>query len=808
MYNLEIPRLYAVLLGCARFAAFVCMLSTWAIGLHAQNDSTIYVIGKVVNSSGEAVPFARVADTLGAAGAYTDDNGRFSFAVQRNPGATSVALRVSQPGYEARVVFVPVKNDTANAGMIMLKDFALASPIVVSEKIALSPAEASLTVESIDPKRLDRMADHTVMSAVELTPGVTIYDEQPSIRGSSGYTFGAGTRVLTLLDGLPMINADLAAAEFDLLPTDNIQSVEVLKGAASVMYGAGAMGGVINVRTKPPALEPTTRLRFRGQIFDAPASPGADWDGRSSANIFSMHAMHSRSFGKEKRYGTTLLVDWIEDSGYRKDEFSKRWRVYWANRYNFIEKEDRQLSAGINAQVSVDSSAQIIAWGGYPDSALIAGDGFITYQFLPRVMLDPYVNYYGKKFDHQYRGRVYWLRNDLSTNQDGESTLIYNQYEFSRKRILLPRIGFVNSLSFTAGLNQQRNIVRTDSAFGNAESDQYAVFAQASARLFNNRLRLTFGARYQYETIIGDTALTPDLKGQLPRHRLETVNRPVFRGGANLRLFRATYLRGSIGQAVRSPSVAERFTSTSAGLLTIVPNHEIGIEEGWSAEIGARQLFRANWSAKSRLAGFVDFAFFTYQFKNLVEIWLAPEYLGVVPGLPFQAQNIAGASVTGGELALGVRQSWESGWRLELEGGATRVEPVDRQGNKELDGDVDLIPGEPDRPYTLKYRNEWLVRTRANIGWKGYSVGANYSYNSHIVNVDKVFLIDLAVPDVAAFRAENNTGWDVLDLVFQADWAPHTVSFHVFNALNEEYMTVPGTIGEQRSYALQWKAEF
>ncbi|GIV43366.1 MAG: hypothetical protein KatS3mg035_0489 [Bacteroidia bacterium] len=80
--------------------------------------------------------------------------------------------------------------------------------------------------------------------------------DQPNIRGSAGYTYGSGTRVLTMLDGLPMISADRSGTNFDMLPTDNIKQVEVIKGASSVLFGAGAMGGVINVLTADPTIVP------------------------------------------------------------------------------------------------------------------------------------------------------------------------------------------------------------------------------------------------------------------------------------------------------------------------------------------------------------------------------------------------------------------------------------------------------------------------------------------------------------------------------------------------------------------------
>jgi hypothetical protein len=74
-------------------------------------------------------------------------------------------------------------------------------------------------------------------------------DGQASIRGGSGWSYGAGSRVLVLYDDLPLLSAEGADAKWALIPMENIESMEVIKGAASSIYGSGALNGVINFRT-------------------------------------------------------------------------------------------------------------------------------------------------------------------------------------------------------------------------------------------------------------------------------------------------------------------------------------------------------------------------------------------------------------------------------------------------------------------------------------------------------------------------------------------------------------------------------
>ena len=62
---------------------------------------------------------------------------------------------------------------------------------------------------------------------------------------------------LILIDGRRLNDIDLAAVDFGKIPLDSIERIEVIKGnAGSVLYGDGAVGGVINIITKPLLQKP------------------------------------------------------------------------------------------------------------------------------------------------------------------------------------------------------------------------------------------------------------------------------------------------------------------------------------------------------------------------------------------------------------------------------------------------------------------------------------------------------------------------------------------------------------------------
>lgn len=800
----------------------------------------ISVTGKVVDSqTGEELPGAKITVNDGQIIIGTNVDGRYSFEIDKTD---VIKIKVSYIGYKEQEFEIKnIKEDKIQRNVELVAEGTTTEEVIVTDsRYEKKAEEITISVATLKPKQLDAQASTDLLKAMEQTSGITIMKDQPNIRGSAGYTYGSGTRVLTMLDGLPMISADRSGTNFDMLPTDNIKQVEVIKGASSVLFGAGAMGGVINVLTADPGVTPRSSVRIRHEVFGSPRDKSADWDGRSSAINTSVHAFHSR---KIKNFDLTTQLDLIRNSGYKQEEFSNRGRFLLMTKY-YIPKVEG-LYIGLNGQVNLDSSATFIAWAGYPKLQFIPGQGFLSYQWLERYTLDPSVAYLTKKGDRYiYRGRLFHQDNKISTGQSGNATLIYNDFQFIKGLVTAKDSSGFN-LTGLAGVSHQRNNVRADSTFGKAYGNQIGAFAQFDVKW--GRLNLTAGIRYQYEEIEGDkfdfiydtlfigpppVTLFKEAK-RIGREKKVTMNEPIGRLGMNFRVHKATYLRFSAGQGLRSPSVAERYTTTSAGGVLVLPNPNVKVEKGYSAELGVKQMFKfGDWK------GFVDVAAFTMQFRNMVE-FLFDRNNSTFSSFGFSAQNITNASINGLEFN-GYIDGKAGNWIFSWGGGLTLIDPVNKDGLKELEyhpnGDTTKIEkvkfdgnddpnlvlttgnyyyvvseemknkAQNDQPYTLKYRSKTTFRSSLEIGYKQVSAMINYRYNSHMVNVDKIF--GLAIPGAIDFRKKHNKGAHVVDLILSYQIRKNVLSFHIFNVFNEEYALIPGSMGPQRSYCLQYRWNF
>lgn len=92
-------------------------------------------------------------------------------------------------------------------------------------------------MDVIDAGQIENTHTLSIDEAVQQVPGVTILDDQASIRGGNGYSYGVGSRVLLMLDELPFLTGASSEAKWNFLPIENISSMEVIKGASSALYG-------------------------------------------------------------------------------------------------------------------------------------------------------------------------------------------------------------------------------------------------------------------------------------------------------------------------------------------------------------------------------------------------------------------------------------------------------------------------------------------------------------------------------------------------------------------------------------------
>jgi outer membrane receptor for ferrienterochelin and colicins len=124
--------------------------------------------------------------------------------------------------------------------------------IVVTGTRSETPLAASpVTTEVIDRKRLEESGVQTVSEALTLRPGLWI---DHSVAGTSGITIqGLGPQYsLILVDGARQIGRTDGDLDLDRFGIADIEQIEIVRGPSSALYGADALGGVVNIITRKP----------------------------------------------------------------------------------------------------------------------------------------------------------------------------------------------------------------------------------------------------------------------------------------------------------------------------------------------------------------------------------------------------------------------------------------------------------------------------------------------------------------------------------------------------------------------------
>ncbi|WP_334182248.1 TonB-dependent receptor plug domain-containing protein [Novosphingobium sp.] len=177
--------------------------------------------------------------------------------------------------------------------------------------------------EEIEEKVLMRPGNIAML--VSETPGVRVQTTSPSLGAANIRIQGLKGRYTQILaDGLPLYGGQTPSIGLLQIPPTDLGQVEIIKGAASALYGPSALGGVINLVSRRPASEPQSEL-----LVNATSRGGQDVTAYSSAPISgTLGASVTAGFDRQDR--KDLNDDgWADMAGYSR--WTVRPRLFWNN---------------------------------------------------------------------------------------------------------------------------------------------------------------------------------------------------------------------------------------------------------------------------------------------------------------------------------------------------------------------------------------------------------------------------------------------------------------------------------------------
>lgn len=754
-------------------------------------------------------------------GTTTNEDGSYELSVE--PGKYNIVY--SYIGYDNITKQVTAKaNQTQTINVDMGEVQSMLDELVVtSSKFERKIGEESVSIDIIKPAALEKQNISNVSDVLQRSSGVTVVDGQANIRGGSGYSYGAGTRVLLLLDDLPILQADAGFPSWSGLPVENIGQIEIIKGAASALYGSSAMNGIINIRTAYPTSKPYAKFSIFGSVNDNPNKKDYIYDDAAKTitkintdkrwwlqdsitlkggllgsdttvkNTFTKRPYDAGfSFAYREKIGKLDVVAggmFYKKQGHKWGDNETRGRVTVDLRYRVNDK----MSFGVNTNIQAAKSQTFFLWGGEGIDKYIpsAVTGIPTESRSFRVSVDPFFRYADTKGNsHKVLGRYIRTAIDNSNNQDNSNNYFYGEYQYQRR---------IEKWNFTVTTGAVANHVRSSSQlFGDTThlGTNIAGYVQLDKKFFKI-LNVTYGFRFE--------------SNRLDKQKWET--KPVSRVGVSVQAAKYTYIRASFGQGYRFPTIAEKYIKTIlGGSLGIYPNRDLTSETGLSVELGIKQGIKLGKYVRA----FADIAGFYSQYKNMMEFNLV-----TTPGLGFQANNVKSQTmIYGMEATIGGEGKLFGKFPTTINLGYTYIVPKYKNfdESKSTDEYKDIA-----KYNVLKYRIRHQFVGVWDIDFKGFTFGLTGTYYSFMENVDAIF--PFILPSYNSYAASHLKKGSTLDderPKFKGDFILDTrigyhfskenrdfnFSFLVKNITNREYTLRPTLVEPPRSFGFRMDMTF
>lgn len=782
------------------FFIFMALMST-AIGVKAQTVS-----GLISNTAGETVPGSYITSGTNAVASGFDGK----YALQLSPGTHTLSCSFIGMATQSKSVSLNEGQNVVWDVVLETEARVLDMAVVSAGRFEQSVAEVTVSLEILHPALVESKATTSLESALEQVPGVSMVDGEPQIRSGSGFSYGAGSRVMVMVDDLPVLSGDAGRPTWGFLPLENLDQIEVIKGASSVLYGSAALSGVINIRTRFPDTRPLTRVSVQHGAYSDPRSESAVyWD--SPLQQTNIRFLHSRQLGgwdiviggnllgDDGYKGPTIELDSLgipidtNTTGYNPLTVDR----YGANaqaRFNInLRRRDSAipgLTYGVSTNWQKGESLNTLIWG-HASTGLYtsyAGAATRTKQLIGTV--DPFVEYLSPSgVRTSFRNRWQHLVNDNSNGQGNNSDVFYSELQTQK----LGAWG-MEKMALTGGVVHQYTKGEAQLYTGGSEDGintarNIAGYLQLDQPI-GEQVNLSAGMRYEY------FAINDDSEGK-----------PVFRAGANYQVAEETYIRSSFGQGFRFPTIAEKYIRTGLGDLQVYPNQNLKPESSTSLELAVKQGVKLGG-----FLGYLDVAIFQQRYTDFIEFtfgtWAESEGIDNLFGLGFRSLNTGESQVRGVEVSLMGQAKWGSNDQhsLDILTGYTYTNPISLTPDYNYgDGVTTTYLGTSydTTGHILKYRSPHLVRFDAQ--WthpKGF-VGVSARYQSVLQNFDKAFVTfeDLEFVDwgLNDWLEDHPTLPWIIDLRVGFNVFDHSrLSVVVSNLLNEEYSIRPLAIESPR----------
>ena len=482
-------------------------------------------------------------------GTNTNENGNFSLTNLPNG---NLKLSFVYLGFETQYKIINIKQKETNLN-IQLKETAFQmDEVIVSTAFNKLQSQNVMKVEHESIKSLQQKGTSTLIEGLATIPGVSQVSTgtsigKPVIRGLSG------NRVLVYSQGVRLENQQFGDEHGLGLNDAGIESVEIIKGPASLLYGSDALGGVLYFNPEKFAEANTFKTDFNQKIFSNTLGSNStlglktsteNWKFlvRGSYNTHSDYKISDKNRVTNTRYNESDLKTGI---GYTNSKFTSVFR------YNFNKLDLGIPENGVAEQTTTKKTD-------YPSQAI----------FNNLLSLNNIFFFKNSKLDVD----LGYIHNDRSELEEGNLAVLHMKlktFNYDAK-YHLPKLGKIESIIGIQGMSQTNTNSGKEYLIPNASTNDFGFFGTANYEWKSNVLQA--GIRFDNRKIATQEHGIINEEGYFKaiNTSFQSYNASL---GYKTNLAEDLSLRLNVASGFRAPNLAEL---TSNGVHEGTNRYEVG----------------------------------------------------------------------------------------------------------------------------------------------------------------------------------------------------------------------------------------
>ncbi|MBK8946543.1 MAG: TonB-dependent receptor [Ignavibacteriae bacterium] len=538
---------------------------------------------------------------------YTDKNGKYEIEVFSN---ANLKLMFTHIGYlSVEKNFFIKENENYELNIILEQSLInIGEAVVSSSRYEKLLKETVIPIEFIDNSTIEKTNFLTLSEMVSKNAGISLIKDAPwgtsiNIRGLSKQN------IIYMVDGYRIETSTNLSAGLSLFNLNDVENIEIVKGGISSLYGSGATGGIINIKSKEP--------KFDSNFFIQPnfTSSYNSVNNGVSNNLSISTGNQIWSFYLSGLYRTADDIETpngiLKNSSFKDESLNGKIKI------SPIENIEVNLSYNKFSAYDV----------GLPGGEPFQETAEAKYIFAKREIINGEIYFYNLskysaktqlKFYHQKIKRNVEVKPNANavSNPNATHTMngftIQNNWIFNESNILITGIDYwqreYEGLRTTT--NKKAKIVTVEKPVPDSKFKNFGIFITNEFELIKNEIAITIGGRYDFINIKNDETKNPvyvnnngtinyNTKNEDASYLAFNENNKSFSGnfGALYKLNKEINFTINAAYTFRSPSIEERYQYIDLGGIKSFGNPNLNPEKGISFDAGLR-IWKDNYNLR------------------------------------------------------------------------------------------------------------------------------------------------------------------------------------------------------------------